>query len=1037
MRRATYLVGVAMVAITLALLGLAPQTASTQEPRPPEAPAQSPVLDIPIGQAAVDGECAEYGSAAKETITYPDGSTATVYLQHDGSNLFVCLDAPSGTYADRFASLYLDPQGDGAGYVFAQKDDYGLWVEDIPGVLRRTVTGTGIANGWVGSAAYNGYWDGVATVVADRDIVEWRADLTIEGFAVDECEYFGIAVYHHWFSTVGDDHGWPSSQWFDQPRTWQLARIDSAACDDPQAGTIAYVYRGDTADTVSFFNLLTGAGYTVDLVQLNDIVSTNFAGYDLIIIADDTGYLDSWGVPALTAAQVAQITAPSPGVPIIGLGEGGYAFFGELGMFIGWPNGWHGPQNLLNRAPLFPAPIYNGVPADPVQVYANPVNEVGIYLGGGALPVDVQAIGMEPVAVGRASDHASLIRQNCYTLWGFSGNAFEMTAAPAGELLFLNTVAYMAAFQCGDEEPPPEDCASIVKTANPPAGTPVQPGDTIEYTIEYEWSNSQDCRTSGQTTRIIDYVPPDTFFVPGTATDGIGPQADGALVWQVTPGAGLHEKKFTVVVADSQCFNQSQVYNVARLLVPGGTTLGSIVTHPVECPDLTFPNEEPPYAETEIQIHPYPLVSGEPSDISVKVSNNGASAKTVVVRFQTSPNKFGIGLDFNTFSTKVVTIPAHSNVIVQTTFTPVVPGHYCIQVVVQGTDPGDPEIKTQKNIDVTEDLQPGVPDDLDFKVGNPTAATADINLVVINTCPGWTAYVTPALIEDLAPGDTADAALTVIPPNPVTLGTACTIDVQGWIDTQLIGGIRKIDVPPVHLPVDVEPPYMEPEISVNPDPPVAGQAGQICVELQNPLAFERTVTLDFAVADFGAGIWFTPVGNIAVTLPPNSIDDYCISWTPDPGGTLHRCIMVTLSQPGYQDQHSQRNINIVKGSIVDIMDLDLPLLVRNPDFGPHLLEFDVRTYGLGPGWRINLIQENGQPLPDMIGPGMLLPAVLQLQPVGMMAAGAQQAEEALPAYGFGDETRIEVDVLMDGVRIGGVAYVLDLPDELFLPLISR
>ncbi|MDT8307372.1 MAG: hypothetical protein RRC07_15685, partial [Anaerolineae bacterium] len=325
MRRATFCFGLAIVAVLVALLALAPTTAMSQAPSTPEAPAQNAVLDIPlVNEADVDGDCSEYEAATKGTITYPDGTEATVYLQHDSSNLYVCLDAPRGTYDDRFASLYLDPQGDGAGYVFAQKDDYGLWVEDIPGPMRRTVVGTGVANGWIGDTTLDGAWNGIAAVTDDRDIVEWS--VSAGRFFIEPCEFFGIAVYHHWFSAVGDDHGWPSNQWFDQPRTWQLAKLNSAACDDPETGKIAYVYRGDRADTVSFFNLLTAAGYTVDLVQLNDILATNFAVYDLIIIADDTGYLNSWGIPADTAAQVAKIIEPSPDLPIIGLGEGGYAF---------------------------------------------------------------------------------------------------------------------------------------------------------------------------------------------------------------------------------------------------------------------------------------------------------------------------------------------------------------------------------------------------------------------------------------------------------------------------------------------------------------------------------------------------------------------------------------------------------------------------------------------------------------------------------------------------------------------------------------
>ncbi len=105
----------------------------------------------------------------------------------------------------------------------------------------------------------------------------------------------------------------------------------------------------------SFYNLLTSAGYTVVLVPLGDILSIDFSKFDLTIIADDTGSLNAWGTPpaATGSAQVDRITSPNK--PILGLGEGGYAFFGRLSLFVGWPHGWHGPQNFLDPGIRLPA----------------------------------------------------------------------------------------------------------------------------------------------------------------------------------------------------------------------------------------------------------------------------------------------------------------------------------------------------------------------------------------------------------------------------------------------------------------------------------------------------------------------------------------------------------------------------------------------------------------------------------------------------------------------------------------------------------
>lgn len=803
-----------------------------------------------------------------------------------------------------------------------------------------------------------------------------------------------------------------------------------------QAGNIAYVYRGNTADATSFSTLLTTNGYSVDLVPLGDVLSTDFSKYDLTIIADDSGDLNQWGLPGLSANQVAQITRPNK--PILGLGEGGYAFFGQLSLFIGWPNGWHGPQDSAVRNPGAPIGYFSSLgtpPGGTVKVYNEPVNAVGIYLNPPPLPTDVVPFGLEPAS----RDHSPLIIQNCRQLWGYSGNPNAMTAD--GKQLFLGNVAYARDFQCPPQEPPPDACIRVEKSAVPPAGTPVSPGDVIAYTITYLFSNSPNCENP-ERAKLVDSIPLDTIYVPGSASNGITPTADGALVWDITPAAGSQTKTFRVRVSDTQCRNQRTVNNRAGIVLPGAPpVISNVVSHPVECPPITLPNDEPPYAESEVQITPYPLVTGTPSEISVRISNSSSQPQPVKVSFQTSPQRFGIGLNYNTFDSTIVTIPANSNLIVKSSFTPVSSGHYCIQIKIEDASarPKYQPVTTQRNIDVTEDLTPGQPDSLTFKVANPTASTANINLVVVNTCPGWTATVSPPTLINVGPNgsDVRNATLTVTPPNPATLGSGCHIDVQGWIGDRLIGGIRKLDVPPVHLPPDVQPPWKEPEISVIPDPPVVGQPAQICVELQNPLNVAKTVTVEFAVADFGAGIGFTPVGTQNFTLPPNSLNTYCINWTPTAGGTLHRCILVTLKQPGYQDMRSQRNVNLVGLLPGQLPELDIPLLVRNPDGVPHKLELVPTLYGIKPFWTVALVRENGDPPPEILGANQQLNLRLRCRPQSLQALANSNPAQTPPAdYGFGDESRVDVAVLLDGLEIGGVSVVLET-DRQYLPIIVQ
>ena len=580
-----------------------------------------------------------------------------------------------------------------------------------------------------------------------------------------------------------------------------------------------------------------------------------------------------------------------------------------------------------------------------------------------------------------------------------------------------------------------DNCITVTKTAIPPSGMPVTPGMSILYTIAYTVSSNPACSTQYAVLR--DKIPMDTNFVPGSATDGIAPNFDNTLVWILSLSPGdTGNKSFKVTVDDKQCHNQRRVNNIAYLSSALGLFASNLVTHPVNCPPVTFPNpDKPPYAEDDIQIYPYPLVTGNPTQVSARVRNLSPQTQTVTVTFQfSSVDVFGIGLNFNALpvpgNPKVVTLPPSSTVQVNLNWIPVRSGHYCIAVKVEGA--GFAPLYTYRNLDVSEDLKPGITDTLPFKVANPTVVTATIQLVVINTCPGWSAWITPtATLVNVGPNgtDIRDAYLNVTPPIGPPLGTACHIDVQGWIGDNLIGGIRKLDVPPVHLPPSA-PPWMEKEITVNPDPPIVGQVISYCIELQNPLAFSRTVTLIYSYADFGAGIGFTPIATRTVTLPPYSIDKYCINWNVPAGGTLHRCLLVTLQQPGFQDQRSQRNINLRR--IIRLPDLTrvrFPFWVGNPYPFTRTLTIDPHLIGIGPLWKPHILPD---PPPDILGPGQTLPFELELVP----AVLNMQSIAAASDDRVGDYSAVEVGVYLDGELESGFTIQFETA-HVYLPVVMK
>ena len=799
---------------------------------------------------------------------------------------------------------------------------------------------------------------------------------------------------------------------------------------------IAYVFRSDTPAAAQFKALLEANGFTVALIPLPAVLTTDFAVFDLVIVAHDTGYLDEWpsGVGGVSA-EAAHIAAANK--PVVGLGEGGYAYFGKADQALGWPHGWHGP--LAAVWPVNTGQTYWHVPYDlgtpppsPLPLYGNPVPEVGIYLPG---MTAVLPLGLEPAD----KYHAPLLAEedDCDQLWGFGGPPEQMTAK--GRKLFVNAVTYglTIAGRCVPPKTPPDRCVQVTKTAVPPAGTAVAVGGTIKYEIKYTVANLPGCAL--QRAVLTDKVPDGTLFIPGSASDGITPGADGVLQWNLGPLApgATGSKFFKVVVGDAACRNQKTIINQAKLVTSLGTVMSNVVTHPVDCPPVIPDGTQPPYAEDEIQIYPYPLVTGQLTELSVRVRNLSANPQTVVVTFEMSGAQFGIGLPYGPMpvpgNPRTVLLPPLGTVEVKIHWTPVTSGHYCVRVKIDIPGANYPPIYTQRNLDVAEDLRPGIQDDLRFAVSNPTAAPADIRLVVINTCPGWTAWVDPTELLGMAPGEIRNATLSVTPPVDRPLGTACHIDVQGWIGDRLIGGIRKLDVPPVHLP-EANPPWMEREIVVIPDPPVLGVPGQLCVDLQNPTNVPRTVNVQFSVAAFGAGIPFTPVGSLpGVVLPPNSITRHCIAWTPTPvsNGNLHRCIQVRISQANFVDQLSQRNVDLRRlriRSLAELLALRIPFSLGNPAPFPQALRVEPRMVGL----------RGIQPIIDPVPPSSLPAGAVQAFTLRFVQANAAAGEIPVTALEqYGDVTQAEVAVFLDDEPVGGFSVVLDLSEKVYLPMIMR
>jgi hypothetical protein len=201
---------------------------STLPANPDNNPIQQTPILIPLGADTVvlDSFCnvdLEYNDAVSFTYTDYNG-TGIVYLKHNGRDLFVCIAGTSGTLRERFFRVYLDR--DHAQEAVAEADDLGLQVSlatNAPSVVKGTGSGNyvpGVASGWA-----------VASSIGNQDAAEYRIPIRLTNGWCEEP--FGMAVYHHWATFVGDDYGWPSSQWYDQPQTWQQVVLDGGPCQIP------------------------------------------------------------------------------------------------------------------------------------------------------------------------------------------------------------------------------------------------------------------------------------------------------------------------------------------------------------------------------------------------------------------------------------------------------------------------------------------------------------------------------------------------------------------------------------------------------------------------------------------------------------------------------------------------------------------------------------------------------------------------------------------------------------------------------------
>ena len=180
--------------------------------------------------------------------------------------------------------------------------------------------------------------------------------------------------------------------------------------------------------------LLEAHDWLVDRVHLRAVPTIDLRNYALVIIGPETGERGDFHAP-----DVAGLLLQYP-LPVLGMGEGGAAFFELADLRIGWSNTWYSSNNeIFAVAPSarywqLPYAIDLGATAPLVKLYPGPLTELGVYVPepGGSLELIAREV--------KDQHHYPVIRENrrerSFLLWGYNAGPSAMTKS--GQALFVN-----------------------------------------------------------------------------------------------------------------------------------------------------------------------------------------------------------------------------------------------------------------------------------------------------------------------------------------------------------------------------------------------------------------------------------------------------------------------------------------------------------------------------------------------------------------------------------------------------------------------
>ena len=199
---------------------------------------------------------------------------------------------------------------------------------------------------------------------------------------------------------------------------------------------LAYIYYDDPTTANSYKSFLVDEGYNIDLIDVDIIITGTFDTYDVIIIGPDLG---SWS--ALYMDNTKEGIVDDSDLPIIGLGNGGFAFFGldGLSLYIGYDNGGStiditNIDVIDDTHQIFNTP--NDLPDGNIQLFS-PGSRV-YYAPTSIVP----GVTLHGTVAGSSNQYCLSQEDYRYFLWGFEDSPSTMTQN--GKDLFVNIINYYA-----------------------------------------------------------------------------------------------------------------------------------------------------------------------------------------------------------------------------------------------------------------------------------------------------------------------------------------------------------------------------------------------------------------------------------------------------------------------------------------------------------------------------------------------------------------------------------------------------------------